>query len=175
MKLFREANEASFAWNYAKTLLQTVVMWSIFLVFGPWLVAWLETQVGLPKLPAQQLLGVLIFVAGGSLGMTSGYTMARRGGGTPLPMDTARHMVIAGPYRYVRNPMAVAGTIQSTAVGLFLGSPAVLAATAVSALLWNYAVRPPEEADLVARFGAPFERYQAHVRCWIPKTKPFDP
>lgn len=173
MKLFREANTSSFAWNYTKTLLSTVVMWTIFLVAGPMLVAWIETQLGLPKFGRQQLVGILMFVAAGSLGLRSGYIMARIGQGTPLPMDTARNLVIAGPYQFIRNPMALAGTIQSVGVGVILGSPAILAATWFSAALWNYGVRPAEEADLAERFGEPFVQYRDNVRCWIPMTKPF--
>lgn len=114
-----------------------------------------------------------MFAAAGSLGLRSGYIMARIGQGTPLPMDSARNLVIAGPYRYIRNPMAVAGTIQSLAVGVVLGSPAIFAATWVSAAMWNYGVRPAEEKDLANRFGAPFVEYRDSVRCWIPMTKPF--
>lgn len=173
MTFFREANVSSFGWNYTKTMVQTVVMWSIFLVFGPMLVAWIETQLGLPKLTALPAVGGAMFVAGGSLGLASGYTMARIGEGTPLPMDTARNLVISGTYRYIRNPMALAGTVQSFGVGVILGSPAVFAATIFSAALWNYLVRPAEEADLVERFGQPFIEYRDAVRCWIPMTKPF--
>jgi protein-S-isoprenylcysteine O-methyltransferase Ste14 len=35
-------------------------------------------------------------------------------------------LVIAGPYRYVRNPMAVAGILQGIAVGWYLGSVSVI-------------------------------------------------
>lgn len=173
MRLFRVANPSSFAWNYTKTLLQTVVMWTIFLVVGPILVAWIETKLGLPKLSKFRTAGILLFILGGSLGLTSGYTMARIGHGTPLPMDTARNLVIAGPYRYVRNPMALAGTIQSFAVGVALGSPAIFVATIFSASLWNYWVRPSEEADLIERFGQPFIDYTNNVKCWLPRSQPF--
>lgn len=169
MKLFREAVPASFAKNYAKTLAQTVVMWTIFLVVGPMMVSSIETRLGLPKFTGLPLAGVAVFVAGGSLGLRSGYVMARIGEGTPLPMDAARKLVIAGPYRYLRNPMAVAGTIQSFGTGIILGSPAVLAATVASATLWHVAVRPAEEVDLSQRFGQAFDTYRATVRCWIPK------
>lgn len=170
MRLFRVANESNFGWNYTKTLLQTVVMWTTFLVVGPWLVHRIAEAIGIWSFDGSAILGVLLFVLGGSLGLRSGYVMARIGEGTPLPMDTARNLVIAGPYRWIRNPMAVAGTIQSFAVGVILGSPAVFAATVFSAALWHYWVRPAEEADLVERFGQPYVDYQQQVRCWIPSV-----
>ena len=36
-------------------------------------------------------------------------------------------------------------------------------------LVWNFAVRPHEEADLEARFGEAFRRYRSSVRCWWPR------
>jgi len=48
--------------------------------------------------------------------------MAVLGNGTPLPAATARRLVIGGPYRFVRNPMAVAGLVQTVGVGLWTGS-----------------------------------------------------
>jgi len=144
-------------------------MWTIFLLVGPFIVHWIGERLGIWTFGEQRVLGVALFIAGGSLGLISGYTMARIGEGTPLPVDTARKLVIAGPYRFIRNPMAVAGTIQSVATGIFLGSPLVLLATVFSAALWNYLVRPPEEADLLARFGEPYREYSENVRCWVPQ------
>jgi protein-S-isoprenylcysteine O-methyltransferase Ste14 len=37
----------------------------------------------------------------------------------------ANRLVVVGPYRIVRNPMAVAGALQTIGVGLWVGSWAV--------------------------------------------------
>jgi len=73
-----------------------------------------------------------------------------------------------GPYRWVRNPMAVAGIVQGIGVGMVLSSWLVVAYAVVGSVVWNAAVRPLEEADLAARFGDDFARYRAAVRCWLP-------
>ena len=169
MKLFRVAEPASFVRNYAKTLVQTTVMWGIFLVGGPYLVHRIAEALGIWSWSGFRWPAVALFVAGGSLGLRSGWVMARLGEGTPLPLDTARKLVIAGPYRRVRNPMALAGTIQSLATGIFLGSVAVGAATIFSATLWHVWVRPAEEADMLERFGEPFKQYKDSVPLWLPK------
>jgi len=113
--------------------------------------------------------GAILFALGGSLGLASGLVMAVRGRGTPLPADCARELVVAGPYRYIRNPMAVAGLTQGVAVGVFLGSPAVIAFALLGGPVWHLFVRPWEEADLERRFGEPYRRYRAAVRCWLPR------
>lgn len=171
--LYRPAAEGSFARNYAKTLTQTMFFWGFFLVVLPWLVSRVEAQFDLPTFSPNRTLAVIIFVLFGTLGLSSGYTMARIGEGTPLPLDAPRKLVIAGPYRWVRNPMAVAGLIQGAATGLWFGSPLVLLYIVVGGLLWNYGIRPSEEADLEERFGEPFHRYCAEVSCWIPRSRPF--
>ena len=96
-------------------------------------------------------------------------TMAVVGRGTPLPTDCPRHLVVAGPYRWVRNPMAVAGLTQGLAVGLGLGSWWMPVAVLAGGLLWNYAVRPVEEEHLEQLFGDQYREYRAQVNCWWPR------
>lgn len=175
----REARPASGRWNVLKTILQTIVFWSVFLALLPMGVMWLESAVGLASWrfdsATARTLGIALFIAGGSLGLTSGITMAIHGRGTPLPADCPSELVIVGPYRYVRNPMAVAGITQGVAVGLFLGSPAVIGYALVGAPTWHVLVRPWEEQDLFERLGEPYREYREHVRCWWPRFRPYDP
>ncbi|MBM7026691.1 methyltransferase family protein [Clavibacter zhangzhiyongii] len=149
---------------------QIVVFWGFFLLVVPLAIRWLELRwrVAVP-LPAAALpVGVVVLVLASALGIWSAAAMSTRGGGTPLPAATATRLVIAGPYRFVRNPMALAGVTQAAAVGLMLGSWLVIAYAVIGSSLWNHIVRPGEEADLEARFGDPFRRYRAAVRCWVP-------
>lgn len=169
----REARPASVARNVLKTLAQTVVFWTVFLFILPVGVYALEEAIGPGNWrfasDASARAGGVLFVLGGSLGIASGMVMAVRGAGTPLPMDCARELVVAGPYRYVRNPMALAGLSQGVAVGIFLGSPAVILYALAGGPIWHHFVRPWEEEDLARRFGEPYLAYRRAVRCWIPR------
>jgi protein-S-isoprenylcysteine O-methyltransferase Ste14 len=149
---------------------QIVVFWGSFLVVAPLAIRWLESRwrVSLPLPDAALPVGIVVLVLASALGIWSAAAMSTRGGGTPLPSATATRLVIAGPYRFVRNPMALAGVTQAAAVGLVLGSWLVVAYAVIGSSLWNHVVRPGEEADLEARFGDPFRRYRAAVRCWVP-------
>ncbi|GAB3401079.1 isoprenylcysteine carboxylmethyltransferase family protein [Schumannella luteola] len=159
----------------ALTVAQMVVFWGLFLIAGPLVLRALELrwQVDATLPPSVALgvavLGAVVFVLASALGIWSAATMAFLGRGTPLPTAMASSLVVAGPYRFVRNPMAVAGIAQGAAVGLALGSWVVVAYAVSGSLIWNYAVRPHEEADLESRFGDGFRRYRAEVRCWIPR------
>ena len=165
---FRTAKSQSDRVNGAKTLVQIVCVWSITLVAFPLLLLRAFGELTLPGGP-RLMLSILLFIAFSALGLTSAYVMVRRGKGTPLPLDQTQHLVVAGPYAYVRNPMAVAGVGQGLAVALAFGSLAVLAYALLGGVLWHYVVRPVEERDLRERFGEAYAAYRAAVRCWWPR------
>ncbi|UOQ57151.1 isoprenylcysteine carboxylmethyltransferase family protein [Leucobacter allii] len=174
----REAQRASAGRQLARTAAQTAVFWGCFLLVIPLGIAAVEARWGLrlpigavdePVRAAGVVAGAALLVAASALGTWSAHAMATRGDGTPLPAATARRLVVSGPYRWVRNPMAIAGIAQGVAVGLLLGSWLVVLYALAGSLLWNRAIRPHEEADLAARFGAEFAAYAARVACWAPR------
>lgn len=150
---------------------QIVVFWGFFLVVAPLLLSFLEQRwaVGVVLPPFTRVVGVVVLVLACGLGLWSAVSMSVRGQGTPLPSAMPNRLVVAGPYRFIRNPMAVAGIVQGAAVGLLLSSWIVVAYALLGSLLWNYAVRPLEEVDLRQRFGEEYRRYSASVRCWVPR------
>lgn len=153
------------------TAAQIVVFWGLFLGVIPLVITFFEQRWGLSApLPSTALpIGLAVLVFASALGVWSAGAMSTKGAGTPLPSAMPNYLVIAGPYRFVRNPMAVAGIAQGAAVGLILGSWMVVAYAIAGSLLWNYVVRPLEEADLEARFGNEYRRYRSAVKCWWPR------
>ena len=169
---FRPARAgATTARNVSTTFGQIVVMWGLFLVVLPLIISALEERwnVGMPLPQFTTAVGVAVLVLAGSLGIWSAVTMSTLGAGTPLPSNMPNRLVVAGPYRWIRNPMAFAGIVQGAAVGLILQSWLVVVYAIAGSLLWNYAVRPLEEADLEQRFGDDYRRYRDAVRCWVPR------
>lgn len=157
------------------TALQIVVFWGLFLGVLPVLITFAEHRWGLhPALPdvvvtVSTITGVVVLVLASALGLASAAVMSTLGAGTPLPSAMPNRLVVAGPYRSVRNPMALAGITQGVAVGLLLSSWLVVVYAVAGSVVWNCIVRPLEEADLEARFGDDFRRYAARVRCWLPR------
>jgi len=149
---------------------QIILFWGFFLVVLPGAIDFLEQRwaVALPFPTFAGPVGVAVLVLASALGIWSAVVMSTLGDGTPLPSAMPNRLVIAGPYRWIRNPMAAAGTLQGAAVGIILHSWLVIAYAVAGSLVWNYIVRPLEEADLKERYGAEFERYREAVRCWIP-------
>ena len=170
-QVFRPSSTQSPTWNLTKTLIQTAVFWSTLLWLVPLGVVRLEAALGVEGFAsvAWQRTGWAILVTASFAGLWSGITMALSGKGTPLPVDTARELVITGPYRVVRNPMALAGITQGLAVGFVHGSWLVILYAVAGGVLWHLLVRPMEERDLLQRFGDEYEAYRDRVGLWMPR------
>jgi protein-S-isoprenylcysteine O-methyltransferase Ste14 len=175
--LGRVARPAPRWWNVAKTLLQMACFWTAFLLLLPFGVARLEERFGLDVLRfgsgAIDALGAVLLAFGSALGLWSALVMAARGDGTPMPTDSTRKLVIAGPYRRIRNPMVVSGSSQALGVSLLFGSAFLVLGVFAGMWIWNACVRPWEEDDLEARFGESYRRYRQAVPCWRLARKPF--
>src|SRR5207244_3633579 len=74
------------------------------------------TTLGLLK-----LAGALVGVAGGALALWCILAFALVAKGTPAPFDPPRRLVVAGPYRYVRNPMYLGAGLALTGRALHHG------------------------------------------------------
>lgn len=168
---FRSAAPTNTRSLVSKTTLQTLVFSAIFLVALPAVILAVELRWGLhfPFPPAVRIGAIVLFAAAFALSTWSSTSMSLQGAGTPLPSAMPRHLVITGPYRFVRNPMAIGGITQGVAIGLMAGSWLVVLYALAGSLVWNTLVRPLEEADLEERFGAEFRAYRARVSCWIPR------
>lgn len=176
----RRARPASVIFNTFKTLVQSGLLWLVFLGVGPFCAFEVESKLRLGGWPVPRfgvpLVGcVSLFCGGWLVAWSSAWVLIRWGQGTPLPLDATNRLVVRGPYRWIRNPMACASLVQGVAVGLALGSPLVLLYVLCGALMWNTLARPWEEADMEARFGVQFQNYKQAVRCWLPRLYPYSP
>lgn len=169
--MFRRSKEAKTGWILTKTLMQIIVIWSLILIVFPILIVQIEAKLGIQRIlfQFQQILAISLFPFISLIGLSSAYSMAKIGRGTPLPMDTASKLVVSGIYKYVRNPMAISGIGQAVLIGIWLGSPLVLLYALLGGFIWQFIYRRLEEDDLAKKFGAEYEDYRRRVRCWIPR------
>jgi protein-S-isoprenylcysteine O-methyltransferase Ste14 len=169
--MFRQSKETKTGWILMKTLTQIVIVWSLILIVFPLIIVQVETKLGIQRFsfPFQTISTIILFPFVSIIGLSSAYSMAKIGRGTPLPMDTASKLVVSGIYKYVRNPMAISGIGQGLLVGFLLGSPLVLLYALLGGFIWQFIYRRLEEDDLVKNFGAEYEDYRQKIRCWIPR------
>ena len=170
--LFRSAS-TSFLLNITKTTVQIICVWILALVVIPAVILDAFQALVPPQLGTALLFGSCVLVFCSALGLTSSYFMVRDGLGTPLPMDQTNKLVITGPYRYVRNPMAIAGIGQGIGIAIIFLSIPILIYSLLGAFIWHFVVRPIEERDMVHRFGDSYLEYRQHVSCWVPSFRQY--
>ncbi|MDR2419736.1 MAG: isoprenylcysteine carboxylmethyltransferase family protein [Puniceicoccales bacterium] len=113
--------------------------------------------------------GVILFGAGLFLAIWTMWLFAKMGQGTAAPWDPPQKLVVAGPYRHVRNPMISSVLMILLAESLYLQSEYVFL---LFILFWigNMIYFPFfEEKDLEKRFGEDYRRYRRNVPRWIPR------
>jgi len=120
------------------------------------------------------IFAVLLLAAGFLLFVWTNLLFSRTGDGTLAAWDPVDELVVAGPYRYIRNPM-IAGVLI-----MLLGESVLF--TSIPLFVWfvvffllNVIYLPlSEERTLRARYGEAYERYQENVPAWIPRDEPWD-
>ena len=106
--------------------------------------------------------------------MLAGTSASRffRARGTPVPFNPPKDLVVAGPYRWSRNPM-MTGLLMAMLGGAFMLRSAALAAifVPVVALLMYLVIRFVEEPELEQRFGEAYRRYRAATPRFVPRLR----
>ena len=121
------------------------------------------------------IIGLICFLAGILLAVSTVRLFPKLGNGTPAPWDPTTKMIVTGPYAYVRNPMITGVVLILIGEALMLGSLAV-GIWAVLFLIINMFYFPlSEEPGLRKRFGKEYEEYCKYVPRYIPRLTPWKP
>ena len=132
---------------------------------------WLDRRMGWHG-PQYPLFGILLVAAGCLLAGWCNLLFLDIGKGTAHPFTAkTKHLVIAGPYRYVRNPMmwGVGALLAGTA--LWIGSLGLWFGVAMLVLFLSLFVPYYEERDMERRFGEEYRDYCRRVPRWIPRFR----
>ena len=96
-----------------------------------------------------------------------------RADGTPAPPMPTAHLVVVGPYRYVRNPMYLAVLAIILGQALLFGSWATLFYGGLVLLAVVLFVLGYEQPTLELEYGDEYREYLRNVRGWIPRMRPW--
>lgn len=83
------------------------------------------------------------------------------------PSLPATTLVVAGPFRFSRNPMYLARTLLYVGLALLANALWVLAALVPLLIVMHYGVIKREERYLERQFGDAYLQYRAAVRRWL--------
>lgn len=163
------------AFRHLKSFIAPLVMG----VIVPFLIVYFEsrsfTRPVFASSPALRAAGALLCLAGSFAFVSTVRTFILIGDGTIMPWDPARKMIVAGPYRYVRNPMI------SSLILVMAGEALLFASRGIGVLaVLNYLINTvyfiySEEPGLEKRFGAAYTEYKRNVPRWIPRLTPWTP
>jgi protein-S-isoprenylcysteine O-methyltransferase Ste14 len=158
---------------WLRTLLFAITFVATVLVLVP---RWILGESGRAHLAtgATRLGAGLLIGAGAALMVWCWYEFATRGRGTPMPLDPPRRLVVAGPYRYVRNPMYVAALLFLLGQAALYVAPSLVWYAAGFAVVTHLFVVGYEEPALSRQFGADYEAYRAAVGRWVPRLRPYE-
>ena len=120
-------------------------------------------------------LGAIFLISGLSMLIGTIRLFATIGKGTLAPWDQTKRLVIAGPYRFVRNPMI------TSVIAILLGEALILGSLALG--IWAFAFAtinvfyiPLHEEPITRRaFGESWDEYKANVPRWLPRLTPWRP
>lgn len=155
------------------TALFLVIAPGIFAGLVPWWVTHWTIQAPLFGFPAIPILGAILIALGIPVLLDSFARFALQGLGTPAPVFPTRHLVVKGFYRFLRNPIYVAGVWVILGQGMLFGHLGLVGYGAVAWLASHLFVVIYEEPTLRKQFGAQYETYCANVHRWRPRIRPW--
>ena len=153
----------------AKSLLNAVLFFCIFMLAMPWLAhRALPAALPIPASVGTWLAGVLA-LAGIAAWLACLDSFSRSGRGTPLPADAPRKLVTTGLFRRTRNPIMAAELAVIWAEALYLASLGTVLYAITISVVAHVLVVHVEEPELRERFGQPYEDYCRDVSRWLPR------
>jgi protein-S-isoprenylcysteine O-methyltransferase Ste14 len=105
---------------------------------------------------------------GAALLLFGGAAVLACGAMLSTPGIVPSEFVIRGPFRYLRNPMSLAGVAMMLGLGLFCRSISIVVLASLFFLCLHIFVVYVEEPGLAKRFGKSYLDYKHSVNRWIP-------
>jgi protein-S-isoprenylcysteine O-methyltransferase Ste14 len=148
----------------ANVIVRPPLAWALAVVVGLAL-DWLAPLPFMPAVLPAGWLGGAVFAAAFALAVWAIATITRAGSNVPTNRPTTT-IVIAGPYRFTRNPIYLAMMVGQLGLAIAFDSLWLLATLVPFALVLRYGVVAREEAYLERKFGDDYRRFCARVRRW---------
>src|SRR5262249_39782233 len=125
----------------------------------------LDWHVPVPRV-ASIVTGALLAAVGVALSALATWQFLRAR--TPIsPLSQPTALVLAGPYRFTRNPDYIGQALLCAGLALLFDAPLVLAGAILALSIVHWTVVPLEERFLEQRFGESYREYRSRVPRWL--------
>jgi protein-S-isoprenylcysteine O-methyltransferase Ste14 len=150
-----------------KSLLFFIVVPGLLIGYFPYRISITDAELFAPGMLSY--LAFPLWFIGWTVMLWCFWIFTASGKGTPAPFDPPSELVAMGPYRFVRNPMYVAGL--TALIGWIFWSPSLplILAPLIFFTAAHLFVTGYEEPILKKKFGTSYEEYLTRVPRWIPR------
>jgi protein-S-isoprenylcysteine O-methyltransferase Ste14 len=125
------------------------------------------------RVTAASLVGGGALVVFGLVMLVATTQLFARGHGSLSPWNPPNELVVAGPYRFCRNPMITGIYAMLAGETLAFRSPWLAGWTLAFVIGMSSHIVFQEETRLRQRFGEAYVRYCENVPRWLPRVKPY--
>ena len=126
---------------------------------------WLRPAAFLPS-AVQYAVGAALIALALALAAAAIVCFTRAGTNVPT-RQPATALVVAGPYRFSRNPIYVGMILLVLGIGVMVDSVWLIGLALPFAFVLRYGVIAREERYLAAKFGDAYRAYRERVRRWL--------
>jgi len=155
------------------TLIFLIVIIPFFMIFIPAKILSAPENAYYFNIGIFRYIGLVPIVLGTFIYLYCSASFVFVGRGTPILFTPTKALIVSGLYRYVRNPLYIAGLLVLTGEGIYFQSTGLFVYCLVMFGFFNFYVLM-EESILAEKFGASYEAYRQSVPRWIPKLKPYE-
>ena len=152
------------------TLLYLFLLLPFFLIWIPHRILSSPEYIYHFDLGGVRLFGLVLIALGFVIYIICSGSFVFIGKGTPIPFTPTKELIVTGLYRFVRNPLYIAGVLVLTGEAILFQSLGILIYCLVMFGIFNVHVRM-EETSLTEKFGASYQEYCKSVDRWIPSLK----
>lgn len=154
------------------TLLFLLLLIPFFLIWIPYRILLSPEYIYRFEIGIYRYLGLAPIVLGVVIYLFCSGSFVYVGKGTPIPFTPTKELIVTGLYRFVRNPLYIAGVLVLAGEAILFQSLGIFIYCLVMFVVFNVHVLM-EESLLGEKFGARYEQYCKSVPRWIPRFKPY--
>lgn len=152
---------------FFRNLVFTILQPGIVTGLVPWLILKEQKYEWHTSLTLWQYSGLIFFLAGLLIMLLCIARFAFEGKGTLSPLDPTKKLVIAGLYKYSRNPMYVGVMLILAGEIFFFQSFSLLLYSVIIFCAFHAFIVFREEPRLLQDFGEEYKSYKSTVRRWL--------
>jgi protein-S-isoprenylcysteine O-methyltransferase Ste14 len=155
------------------TLLFLLLILPIFLVWIPCLILATHNQNYFFDIGIIRYTGIIPIVTGVVIYLWCSHSFISFGQGTPVHFTQTKKLIVAGLYRFVRNPMYIGALLVIAGEALIFQSVILIFYALAAFGVLTFFLRFFEEPYLADKFGKTYNGYHKSVPRWIPRLTPY--